>query len=293
MIAGPSCDVPLGNIQDAGDIIIDNTLYRFSGSYQSTTTIEQGEGYWIRVTANGQLCMNCGQPAAAIAGNDHNALLDDMPRLILSDSNQSEQILYVTPDMRGLSRDQFSLPPAPMPRAFDIRFSGDTRLTTADETVIHIQGVDYPLTISPDNLLDEYGVGYAICEMMDHEEMRRHPLVEGEEIMISGSEITHLLLIRVALTPLKFAVDQNYPNPFNPITTIRYAIPRAGDVEIRVYNISGQRVKTLVDKQQETGYYSVIWDGRNERGSQVGSGTYFYVVKAGSDEAMRKMVLLK
>ena len=64
-------------------------------------------------------------------------------------------------------------------------------------------------------------------------------------------------------------------------------------LEIRVYNISGQQVKTLVDTPQDAGYYSVVWDGRNDRGNQVGSGTYFYVIKAGMDEAMRKMVLLK
>ncbi|OQY30289.1 MAG: hypothetical protein B6244_00060 [Candidatus Cloacimonetes bacterium 4572_55] len=64
-------------------------------------------------------------------------------------------------------------------------------------------------------------------------------------------------------------------------------------LEIRVYNISGQQVKTLVDTPQDAGYYSVVWDGLNDRGNQVGSGTYFYVIKAGMDEAMKKMILLK
>ncbi|OQY29307.1 MAG: hypothetical protein B6244_04135, partial [Candidatus Cloacimonetes bacterium 4572_55] len=68
---------------------------------------------------------------------------------------------------------------------------------------------------------------------------------------------------------------------------------QTGQVEIRVYNITGQRVKTLVNEPQEAGYYSTVWDGRNEQGSHVSSGTYFYVVKAGSDEATRKMVLIR
>ncbi|OQY27121.1 MAG: hypothetical protein B6244_11600 [Candidatus Cloacimonetes bacterium 4572_55] len=292
MIAGPSCDVSLSAIiDDPENIIIDNTLYRFTGSYQSATTVEQGEGYWIRVTTDGHLCMHCN--TAAVASHESIDILENTAKLIISDGNGYGQTLYFASDLTGLSREHFSLPPVPMPSAFDIRFSGNTRLTAADETVIRIQGVDYPLTISSDNLPDEQGVGYAICEMMGHKEMNRHALVDGEVIVISGSEITHLLLIRVALIPLEFAVDQNYPNPFNPITTIRYALPRASDVDIRVYNIAGQEVKILVDTRHEAGYYSVIWDGRNARESQVGSGTYFYVVKAGTDEVMRKMVLLK
>lgn len=281
-------------IDDPDGIIIANTLYRFNGSYQSATTIRQGEGYWIRVTADGQLCMSCTQ--SAVVSHEPMREIDlseNVARLIISDVGGYEQILYFASSLIGLSYEQFSLPPVPMPGSFDVRFNGDTRLTTADETVIHIQGVDYPLTISAENILVEYGVGYAICEMMGDTEISRRPLIAGENIVIANSEVTHLLLSRVALTPTVFAVEQNYPNPFNPMTTIRYALPKTDDVEIRVYNITGQQVKTLVDKPHEAGYYSVVWDGRNDLGSQVSSGTYFYVIKAGKNEAMRKMVLLK
>ncbi|MCP4709615.1 MAG: right-handed parallel beta-helix repeat-containing protein, partial [Planctomycetes bacterium] len=109
MIAGPSCEVQLANVQDAGDIIIDGTLYRFTGSYQSATAIEQGEGYWIRVTADGQLCLGCSQ--AAVASHEPGINLpENTAQLIISDANGGEQTLYFNSNLSGLS---YSLPPVP------------------------------------------------------------------------------------------------------------------------------------------------------------------------------------
>ncbi|MFQ6618920.1 MAG: FlgD immunoglobulin-like domain containing protein, partial [Fidelibacterota bacterium] len=93
--------------------------------------------------------------------------------------------------------------------------------------------------------------------------------------------------------PDKFMVQQNYPNPFNPTTEIRYALPQAEKVVILVYNLLGQKVKTLISNRQEAGYHTVIWDATNDAGQKVGSGNYFYMVKAGSYRVIKKMVVLR
>ncbi|MCB9088283.1 MAG: choice-of-anchor D domain-containing protein [Calditrichae bacterium] len=93
--------------------------------------------------------------------------------------------------------------------------------------------------------------------------------------------------------PAAFALAQNYPNPFNPTTEIPYALPVNARVEIAVYNILGQKVRTLVNHAQSPGYYTARWDGRNDAGQLVGSGIYIYRISAGSYTAMRKMILLK
>ncbi|RMF57205.1 MAG: T9SS C-terminal target domain-containing protein, partial [Calditrichaeota bacterium] len=80
---------------------------------------------------------------------------------------------------------------------------------------------------------------------------------------------------------------------FNPSTTIKYALPSAERVNITIYNALGQKVKTLVNKHQDAGYYTVVWDGSNDVGEKVGSGIYFYVVKAGKHRAIKKMLLVK
>ncbi len=93
--------------------------------------------------------------------------------------------------------------------------------------------------------------------------------------------------------PQTYALEQNYPNPFNPTTTIQYAIPEATHVTIAVYNILGERVATLLNKQQEAGRYSLVWNGRNTEGLKVSTGLYFYRIKTEHFTAMKKMVLAK
>jgi hypothetical protein len=97
--------------------------------------------------------------------------------------------------------------------------------------------------------------------------------------------------------PLEFDLKQNYPNPFNPSTTIRYAVPiSVGDevpVIIEIFNIAGQRIRTLVNEAQPPGEFSVTWDGRDDDGVQSGSGVFIYRIRAGNFVASHKMVFLK
>ncbi len=76
--------------------------------------------------------------------------------------------------------------------------------------------------------------------------------------------------------PGRFFLEQNFPNPFNPTTQIRYALPVAGPVRLNIYTPLGQRVRTLVDRVQEQGLYQQTWDGLDEAGNAVASGTYLY-----------------
>lgn len=89
------------------------------------------------------------------------------------------------------------------------------------------------------------------------------------------------------------SLNQNYPNPFNAQTTIRYYLPQSSRVDLCIYNIKGQKVKTLVDGFQTVGFQSVTWDGTNRNGEQVASGIYFYKIKTGYSQEIKKMVLLK
>jgi len=88
----------------------------------------------------------------------------------------------------------------------------------------------------------------------------------------------------------------NFPNPFNPSTSIKYQVSGISEfVRIEVYNIRGQRVRTLLDGSREFGIgeHSVVWDGRDDSGGLVSSGVYFYRMRAGDYVSVRRMVLLK
>ena len=95
------------------------------------------------------------------------------------------------------------------------------------------------------------------------------------------------------IIPAKFTVFQNYPNPFNPSTTISYSIPTNSLVSLRIYDILGREVKTLVNSEQRAGVYNMVWNGENNFGNKVASGIYIYRVIAGNNIQTKKMILMK
>jgi flagellar hook assembly protein FlgD len=86
---------------------------------------------------------------------------------------------------------------------------------------------------------------------------------------------------------------RNYPNPFNSITNISYHIPGANMVILRVYDIFGREVITLVNEEQTTGYYSVPWDSKDYLGRNVASGMYFYQLRFEDQMVTNKMILMR
>ncbi len=93
--------------------------------------------------------------------------------------------------------------------------------------------------------------------------------------------------------PVAFDLFQNYPNPFNPSTVISYALPQNSFVSIKIYDMLGREVKTLLDSDQSAGVHNLIWNGDNNFGTKVSSGTYIYAIKAGDFYKANKMVLMK
>jgi len=93
--------------------------------------------------------------------------------------------------------------------------------------------------------------------------------------------------------PMEFALLQNYPNPFNPSTRIEYTISNIDYVSLRIYNICGEEVKTLVNEYQEPGHYIVRWDGKDAIGTKVASGVYLYRIHLQHESDVKKMILLQ
>jgi hypothetical protein len=96
-----------------------------------------------------------------------------------------------------------------------------------------------------------------------------------------------------SVLPQAYGLSQNYPNVFNPETQIAYQLPQAGLVSLKVYNIKGELVRTLVDEYKEAGYHTVRWDGRNQDGNEVASGVYFYRLVTNDFSSTKKMIMMK
>ena len=95
------------------------------------------------------------------------------------------------------------------------------------------------------------------------------------------------------ILPTAFKLSQNYPNPFNPTTFIRFSVPQSGMVSLDIFNLMGQKVRTLVREEKAPGHYEVIWNGKDENGFQLSSGIYIYQLKTDKEILQKKMLLIR
>jgi len=114
-------------------------------------------------------------------------------------------------------------------------------------------------------------------------------IIEKSEQLITSVEEAK----NPATIPEGYKLSQNYPNPFNPETKISYTIPKSGVVVVNVYDLTGKLVKNLVNQQQTSGTFTVKWDGTNSLGKKVSTGIYFFQLKSGNANIVRRMLLIK
>ena len=162
----------------------------------------------------------------------------------------------------------------------------------------------FPTTEMAKHLLFELGMIYK-HELGDQEKAReafqsfisQYP--RDELVALATMELNTMDLAKPRKESLaeaaqtSFALLQNYPNPANPTTRITFTLPQKAHVTLEIYNLLGQRVRTLVEGAREAGSYSIVWDGRDERGRVVSSGVYFYRLRAGELVRASKMLLLR
>ena len=130
-----------------------------------------------------------------------------------------------------------------------------------------------------DNSIEKHNSGYATLHSV-------WPSISfSSESMLAIDEERNTL-------PKQFALHDNYPNPFNPNSTIRFDLPKDIDVSIIIYNLLGQKVKTIDKSQMNAGFHSITWNGTNNYGAQVSAGMYFYQLRTSDFVKTKKMVLL-
>ena len=159
------------------------------------------------------------------------------------------------------------------------------------EMPIAIQSTAYPLTVS-------WKVAGSTYELSDGMSSKT---VTGEgtmQIVNSGVQRIVLKLTGSEGVPAEFALAQNYPNPFNPTTNIRFALPVQSRVTMEIYNVLGQKVKTLMQEDRAAGYHVIEWNGTGSENQQLGSGVYFLQLSATGNNGTafnetKKLLMLK
>ena len=115
----------------------------------------------------------------------------------------------------------------------------------------------------------------------------------GNQSAFSDVVEAALLSAEDELVPAEFALHQNYPNPFNPTTQIKFDLAEDGLVTIKIFDVMGRELRTLVNSVRTAGYHSIQWDATNQLGEGVSAGMYIYMIQAGDFISTKKMVLLK
>jgi photosystem II stability/assembly factor-like uncharacterized protein len=278
LIGGYEDIVPAAGLTTTPSGLISGPVYGYLGGYYTPFNLEPGYGYWIKLTAAGQI--NIPDTLAQRTGEQVEWFQENWGKIILTDAAGINYTLYAIKGEVNLS--QYELPPVPPAGIFDIRFSSGRIAEDINSSMqtIDMNGITYPLTVRVEGmdirLQDETG------------KVLNQNLKSGEDIVISNATIQKLM-VTGEMIPAEYALEQNYPNPFNPSTMIEFSLPEnVGNVKLSIYNALGEKVAELVNTALVAGKYSYQWNAKN-----VATGMYIYELRTDKFVSVKKMILTK
>ncbi|GIK62048.1 MAG: T9SS type A sorting domain-containing protein [Ignavibacteriota bacterium] len=270
--------VPAAGLTTIPPGLINGPVYGYSGGYFTTSNLEPGNGYWIKLSGDGQIII----PDASLKSNNEiiEWFKDDWGRITFIDAAGKNFTLY---SVNGdVDLNLYELPPLPPAGSFDIRFGSGRIAEDINNSMqtIDMAGVTYPLTVRAEGmgirLTDESGKNLNIT------------LKDGEDLVIDNP-ILNKLLVSVEFLPTVYSLEQNYPNPFNPSTVIGFSLPEeVANANLSIYNSLGEKVAELVNTSLQAGKYQYNWNA-----SGVATGMYIYELRADNFVSVKKMLLIK
>ncbi len=276
-------NVPVSQIYTVPSGIIISDFYGIrENGYFSSDVLEIGKGYWINSASNGQIILNGGSLEKNGMGQQQSAEINpNWGKIKITDSDGKSITLYSAGI--EIKSDIFVLPPLPPAGIFDARYcSGRFVENLSTDNVIMINSDKYPLKIKVED------ISIFLKDRINGEIINTE-LNDGDEITITNEKITSFVVGKITEEqPVSYQLCQNYPNPFNPSTKIKYSVPQTSQIQIKVFDVLGNEIETLVDEEKPSGTYELTWNA-----ATLPSGIYFYRIQAGSFIDTKKMILLK
>jgi M6 family metalloprotease-like protein len=285
--------IPVTSMTAIGTTVI-SQVFGYNGGYSVADSIKPGRAYWVRVDQPGNLVLTDLLPEAGPA--THPGTLSDAgfrSVITISDAGGNTQTLYLDRRVHSSTPDRSMMLPPPPPRGgFDVCFAGRKMVGTIGEdeaagVLITINDATYPITV---DWIPSDGNSVTFDNAGGQGDFATTTMLQRGSFTISDPAVTQLRVStgNAPAVPASVILHQNYPNPFNPVTIIRYELPVTGYVSLRVYNILGQEVATLIDGMHDAGNWTARFDSRD-----LPSGHYTYVLRAGESRLAKTMLVIK
>ncbi|MDI6766067.1 MAG: S8 family serine peptidase [Bacteroidota bacterium] len=291
MIGAPSQPLSINSIIQIPDSIITPNVFEFNNGYSTVQVLIPYKGYWVKAKSEGKLVFNTSTSTHMISTAEKTiGTLQPLSKISVEDQLGNKGELYFSSDERVLDNvESFELPPIPPSGAFDIRYANNHSLEIAEngnikDCGILVSSAKYPLTFK----WDKNDLFTSASFIVNGEEIMMN---EQGEIKIEREQVDiklRLYKMPIDALPMEFALYQNYPNPFNPSTRIHFEVPKEIHVTLKVYDMLGQEMATLVNEVKKVGRYEVEFDGNN-----LASGIYYYRLISGSFIDVKKMIVLQ
>lgn len=316
MIGPLDRSIPISNITSEPEGIITSNFYEYNGVYSIANTLLSGKGYWIKVSQAGILTLNNYSPPKkdADVSGDIKGQVSDIK------ISASDGVSFCVIDLyAGIAENagngidghlgEYLLPPA-IPAGFDARFIIDDNTGSAESyhdyrcmNIAEGNTIEYILKYSLNNSSGGLMLNFDLsnAESINISDMSGGEIINetfyGSKNVFSNPFTKQMNMLKITiqfknekydLFPSEFALMQNYPNPFNPFTVIEYNIPEEVHIILKVYDILGREVNTLVNEIKKPGVYQTEFDA-----SVLPSGIYIYSLKADGVFITRKMCLIK
>lgn len=301
LIGSISSSVPAASVTPGAGTAVASPYYTYDAGYLVATTIHPGHAYWVKVNGSGTLTLSASGQQKGMPSENPLAALSSIR---FSDEGGGGQTLYLASDVHdGFDASAYELPPAAPAGGFDARFASGSM---AELLPPHGEASG-EVGVSVNSRFSSIKVAWRI----DSQERNSYTLsaengrgtipirLEGEGETSLPASPTGRYTISVGPTsvmPTSAVLLQNYPNPFNPVTTIPYALPAPSTVTLTVFNVLGEAVAMLVNREERSaGYHAVQFDA-----SRLSSGIYYYQLQAsGKDQPapafqqVKKLLLIR
>ncbi|MBI3195019.1 MAG: T9SS type A sorting domain-containing protein, partial [Ignavibacteriae bacterium] len=295
MIGSISSNLPVYEIEEYPEGIIQSNFYGYESGYQIANAIQPSKAYWVKVSQNGQLVLDGEQfllnDSAHTLPPDSILEPDLYNKIRITDNSGLTQTLYFSNQKESddLLKKYF-MPPLPPDGSFDVRFATGSMFECASaqqskQIPITVSTLHYPVTIAW-----ERHQQIAQARLLVNEDS--FDVTQDGKTVIQTEENKIVLVLEMGndpTVPKEFALEQNYPNPFNPSTVIHYQLKAKSYVLLKVYNLLGEEVSTPVNEVQDAGYKSVTFTA-----SSLPSGIYFYKLTTSEGFAdVKRMALIR